>query len=184
MSLKALAIAAIAAAAVGLVATTVSLTVNTAYQRGFGAGSDKVTTERDAKDLARAGADNRKLLALINRADQLQDELSQQDQANHQEKTHAQAENQRLRAALRNGAVRLSIPTTAAQCVNHAGPESSGPAGEPDQARTELDPATSEAVVAITDDGDDAIRDLNTCIDRYNTVARAQNAPLAPSLDR
>lgn len=178
MSLKTLAIGIAVAAAIGLVATTVALTINTAYQRGFTAGSNQEKSERDARDMERAQATNRQLIALINHADRLQDSLSLQDARYLQEKTNAQTENQRLRLALRNGTVRLSIPTTPARCAaDHEGPAA---VGQPEQARTELDPETAEALVTITDDGDNAIRDLNACVDRYTTVMQAVNA-LRPS---
>ena len=165
-------------AAIGLIATAVALTLNTAYQRGYTAGTNQVTTDRATKDLASAKSDNRKLIEQTNRADRLQTALSTLEQTHHQKETDAQAENQRLRTALRTGAVRLSIPTTDAQRPARPVAENATPATNHLQARAELDPTTSEALVAITDDGDTAIRDLNACIDRYNTVATAQNSAL------
>lgn len=175
-------------AAIGLIAAAVALTLNTAYQRGYTAGANQVTTDRATKDLASAKSDNRKLIEQTNRADRLQTALSTLEQSHHQKETDAQAENQRLRTALRTGAVRLSIPTakpvTNAQCPARPVAENTSPATNHLQTRAELDPATADALVAITDDGDDAIRDLNACIDRYSAVARAQNATLAHPLDR
>ena len=39
--------------------------------------------------------------------------------------------------------------------------------------RAELEPATAEALVSITDQGDNAIVQLNSCIARYNQVREA-----------
>jgi prophage endopeptidase len=38
------------------------------------------------------------------------------------------------------------------------------------QTNAELDREVAKSLVAITDDGDKAIRQLNACIDAYNTV--------------
>lgn len=85
-----------------------------------------------------------------------------------QEQTHAKTERDRFNADVRSGAVRLSIPVTSGQC---AAPADTGPAaGNRSQARAELDPATAAALDAIAGDGDDATRQLNACIDAYNTV--------------
>lgn len=82
-------------------------------------------------------------------------------------------------AGVRAGHIRLSVPTRpaagsgagAGQPDLSAAAGSAGPAtGE---ARTELDPATGADLVAITDSGDNAVRDLNACIDSYNAVRRA-----------
>lgn len=82
-------------------------------------------------------------------------------------------------AGVRAGHIRLSIPTRPA-AGSGAGacqpdlPAAAGSSGiAPDEARTDLDPATGADVVAITDSGDDAVRDLNVCIDSYNAVQRA-----------
>lgn len=63
-----------------------------------------------------------------------------------------------LRDDIRDGSVRLSIPVST--CTGSA-PGASANSGE---ARTELDRKTSEDLIRITSDGDDAIRQLNACI--------------------
>jgi hypothetical protein len=73
------------------------------------------------------------------------------------------AKNQQYVAAVRDGSLRLSIPVN-----NSAGCSSSTPGDG--QARAELDGQVSEALIAITNDGDQAIADLNSCIDRYNQI--------------
>ena len=42
------------------------------------------------------------------------------------------------------------------------------------ESRAELDPEVSQALVSITADGDNAIRQLNACIDIYNEVRSKQ----------
>lgn len=85
-----------------------------------------------------------------------------------QEQTHAKTERDRFNADVRSGAVRLSIPVASGQCTATA--DTANAAGHQHQARAELDPATAAALDAIAGDGDDATRQLNACIDAYNTV--------------
>lgn len=159
----------------GLAGGAATWGLETIYQRGHAAGSAKVRAQWKQQDAERAESTQRTLGTLIARANTLQDQLQQQDTHHHQEQTHAQAEINRLRAALRTGAVRLSVPTSGPACP---GPQNAGPAAGPEQARAELDPATADALVAITADGDTAIRELNACIDRYDAVRQTLNAPL------
>ncbi|WP_219119048.1 lysis system i-spanin subunit Rz [Janthinobacterium sp. UMAB-56] len=83
-----------------------------------------------------------------------------------QEQTHAKTERDRFNDDVRSGAVRLSIPVTSGQCAASA--NTSAAAGHQHETRAELDPATAAALDAIA--GDDATRQLNACIDAYNTV--------------
>lgn len=86
----------------------------------------------------------------------------------HQEIENARIETDRLRADLRSGAKRLSVPAGA--CVPAGtGPAAAGPPGT--ETRTELDGATADALVAIAADGDAAIRQSNALIDAYAVAA-------------
>lgn len=85
-----------------------------------------------------------------------------------QEQTHAKTERDRFSADVRSGAVRLSIPVASGQCAAIA--DTAAAADDRHQARAELDPTTAAALDAIAGDGDDATRQLNACIDAYNTV--------------
>ena len=85
-----------------------------------------------------------------------------------QEQSHAKTERDRFNDDLRSGAVRLSIPVASGLCAATA--DAAAAAGDQHQARAELDPATAAALDAIAGDGDDATRQLNACIDAYNTV--------------
>ena len=123
------------------------------------AATDKTTT---ATALAQATARVLTLeraagAALAQRADHL-----------NQEQTHAKTGRDRFNDDVRSGAVRLSIPVTSAQCAATA--DAAAAAGHRHQARAELDAATAAALDAIAGDGDDATRQLNACIDAYNTV--------------
>lgn len=80
----------------------------------------------------------------------------------HKEKQNAQEKIDQLRADVRSGTVRLSVPVRAV-CDPSA-------AGGNTEARAELDPKVSEDLIAITADGDQAIIELNSCIDQYNKI--------------
>lgn len=95
--------------------------------------------------------------ALVQRVDKLQ-----------QDQDHAKNERDRFNADVRSGAVRVSIPVASGQCAAVADPAPAG--GNRGQARAELDGETAAALDAIAGDGDDATRQLNACIDAYNTV--------------
>ncbi|MED5594527.1 lysis system i-spanin subunit Rz [Janthinobacterium sp. P210006] len=85
-----------------------------------------------------------------------------------QEQTHAKTERDRFNDDVRSGAVRLSIPVASGQCAATA--DTTAAAGHRHETRAELDPATAAALDAIAGDGDDATRQLNACIDAYNTL--------------
>lgn len=92
--------------------------------------------------------------------------LAQLDTDNTKELTDAQAQNKALLARVGTGAQRLSVP---AKCpVVRAGPS----AGRVDyaEARAELDPAAGQRIVAIANDGDEAIIALNSLIDWVKTA--------------
>ena len=105
----------------------------------------------------------------IERSGQLAGKLGQLLDRNQLDKADAKKAFDRLDADLRTGALRLSVRTIAQPGGNH------GAAAGPVQARAELDPEDAAALVRITDDGDNAIRDLNTCIDGYAQVMRQAN---------
>lgn len=105
----------------------------------------------------------------IERSGQLAGQLGQLLDRNQLDKANAQKAFERLDADLRSGALRLSVRTTAQTGGNH-----SAAAGTV-QARADIDPEDAADLVRITDDGDNAIRDLNTCIDGYNKVMRQAN---------
>lgn len=108
----------------------------------------------------------------IRQSGQLAGVLGQFIEKHQQEQTHAQQAIDRLGADLRSGTIRLHVRTIPA--VQPAAGTDSAPAG-PGQTHAELDPADAGALLRITADGDDAIRDLNSCIDRYNAVQATTN---------
>lgn len=74
-------------------------------------------------------------------------------------------------SAIATGKLQLYVKTKTPVC-----PPSNAPATErPDTATAQLDPTFAQSIVAITDDGDTAIRKLNACIATYNQVREMIN---------
>ena len=73
-------------------------------------------------------------------------------------------------AAISAGTLKLRIPVKAPDCPVHTATDASTAPRDSVQTNAELDRETAKSLVAITDDGDKAIRQLNACIDAYNTV--------------
>jgi len=74
-----------------------------------------------------------------------------------------------------SGALRLRLPVKAPVCPVQATADTPVASGDSVQTSAELDGETAKSLVAITDDGDKAIRQLNACIDAYNSVYETLN---------
>jgi hypothetical protein len=78
-----------------------------------------------------------------------------------------------LKRSVAAGTVRLSIPTITSSTSTSS--PTTCEATEPTvrvvtETRTELDPETAQALISITERGDQAIRQLNELIDFYNSI--------------
>jgi len=69
-------------------------------------------------------------------------------------------------ADIASGKLQLYVRTKGTVCPTPNAPATSGS----DTATAQLDPAFAQSIVAVTDDGDLAIRKLNACIATYNQV--------------
>lgn len=90
----------------------------------------------------------------------MQDEAAATTAKLEKEKRDAELKVNQLRADVAAGAVRLSVR---ASC-------SASTATGDSEARAELDPKAADDLIAITADGDQAIIELNSCIDFYNNL--------------
>ena len=72
--------------------------------------------------------------------------------------------------AIASGNLKLRLPVKTTVCPVQTAGDTSAPTGDSVQAGAELDPTTARNLVAITDQGDANTRQLNACIDAYNTV--------------
>ena len=88
---------------------------------------------------------------------------------------NAKLQTQKLHSALDAGSLKLRIPVQAPVCPVHTASDAPVASGDSVQATAELDRETAKNLIAITDDGDKAIRQLNACIDAYNTVYQTLN---------
>ena len=142
---------------------------------GFG-GAWQVQDWRMGKQLdEQAGLHKDDLAAISNaasaqaRAEQdkrldLEQKLSGQDQQHTKELSDAQRNQARLRDQLATADVRLSVLLAEDPASGCDVPATSGAAGVAHAARrAQLDPAHAQRIVAITDDGDNAIIALRAC---------------------
>jgi hypothetical protein len=76
---------------------------------------------------------------------------------------------QKRAADIDSGALKLRIAVKASECSVHTSSDTSATTGaNSGTTSAELDRETSKALIAITDEGDAAIRKLNTCLSLYN----------------
>jgi outer membrane murein-binding lipoprotein Lpp len=88
--------------------------------------------------------------------------------ANQNDKKDAKTQMDVLRGKLRDGSERLSIGV-AADANGGVGPGTTAGTGNR-EARAYLLPADAEAVLDIAADADDVVRDLNSCVDKYEAA--------------
>ena len=69
-----------------------------------------------------------------------------------------------------SGALKLRIPVKAPVCPVYTASDAPVASGDSVQASAELDREIAKSLVAITDQGDANTRQLNACIDAYNSV--------------
>ena len=79
----------------------------------------------------------------------------------------------KLRNDIATGERRLFIPVSAPNCPIPATADATTASGNT-ETRTELDRGIAQALVTLTSRGDQAIRQLNTCIDQYETMRNAK----------
>ena len=100
-----------------------------------------------------------------------------QTQSNKLQKANQDAKlaQQKRNLDIDSGALKLRIPVKAPVCPVHTATDTPVASGDSVQTNAELDREVAKSLVAITDDGDKAIRQLNACIDAYNTVYQTLN---------
>lgn len=130
-----------------------------AYWTGYQGGTSSVRAEWNEERTAQAEATNARNRAMLRG-------FENAAESSRKEKERAKVETDRLRADLRSGAVRLSVPVVSCKQSD------SSRAGD-QQARAEILPGSADRIGAIGIGGDDAVRDLNACIDKYNSLKQA-----------
>jgi len=135
------------------------------YSYGHHQGYVECATE-NALQVAKMNEDSR------NKEQQLQQEHANTAAKLVKDNADANKKIAKLNADVQSGSLRLSI---AANCGVHAATDTGASSGNSFQARAELDGSTSQNLIAITNDGDSGIRQLNACIDAYNEVRDKYN---------
>ena len=127
--------------------------------------------EGQAKELATATDRITTLKAAAESLRNTQKLLAQLDTEHTKALTDAQAQNKALLASLGTGAQRLSVP---ARCPA-VGATSAATGLDDAETRAELDPEAAQRIVAIPNDGDDAIRALTALQDWVTTACLGAN---------
>ncbi|MBC3911608.1 lysis system i-spanin subunit Rz, partial [Undibacterium umbellatum] len=127
---------------------------------------DKLTAQI-AKDQAQASETARENERLMSRS------LATIATTHQKELQHEKSKRDKFIADVRTGTLRLSIPVQA--CSTSASTNTpAGPSNSP-EARAQLTPEAGAALATIAADGDDAIRQLNACIDSYHAISTVIN---------
>ena len=135
---------------------------------GYLKGSDDELT-RQQLEIAALNAEARvKEQALITA---IQTQSTKLQKANQDAKLAQQKRN----ADIESGALKLRLPVKAPVCPVHTATDTPVASGDSVQTSAELDGETAKSLVAITDDGDKAIRQLNACIEAYDNVYQTLN---------
>lgn len=152
-----------------------------AHEVGWSRAATSTEAAAQARE-ARINADHAQALATVTQRERdaetrARDELDIQVKNFRQEINDEKTKRDRFVADVRSGAVRLSIPIRGnAHCAAAAGADAAPGPRDRDETRTELAPQAGIDLAAIADDGDDGIKQLNACIDSYNTVRARFNA--------
>jgi len=72
--------------------------------------------------------------------------------------------------AISSGALRLRLPVKAPNCPIQTTSDTPIASGDSSQEGGELDATTAQTLIAITDDGDEAIRQLASCQQAYESI--------------
>jgi prophage endopeptidase len=88
----------------------------------------------------------------------------------------AKAKEDKLRTDIASGERKLFVSVKAPECAVHTAADSMVASGNT-ETRAELDSGVAQALIDLTSRGDQAIRQLNTCIDIYNNTYKTLNKP-------
>jgi hypothetical protein len=128
------------------------------YYKG---GRDEVT--RQQLEIAKLNAESRvKEQALVSAVNAQANQLQKANQ-------NAKLLQQKHNADIESGVLKLRVAVKASECAVHASTDATATSGANlGDATAELDGETSKALIALTSEGDEAIRKLATCVTLYN----------------
>ena len=138
------------------------IAIGSAFGGGYSKGKHDEFTKQQL-EIAALNADARqKEQALVAAVNTQSNQLMKANQ-------NAKLLQQKRNSDIDSGALRLRIAVKASECPVHASSDAPVTSGSNSgSASAELDPETSKALIAITDEGDAAIRKLATCVSLYN----------------
>ena len=139
------------------------MTVLGAFGSGYYKGGSDETARQQAEIASLNAAAREKEQALVQAVNKQTTQLLKVE-------NNAKIQIAKRDAAITAGTLKLRIPVKAPVCPVHTASDAPVTSGDSVQATAELDRETAKNLIAITDDGDKAIRQLNACIDAYNTV--------------
>ena len=139
------------------------LAVLGSFGSGYWKGSKDELT-RQQLEIAALNAEARQKEQILVSA--IQTQATKLQKANQDAKLAQQKRN----SDIDNGALRLRIPVKATNCPIPTPTDSTSPPRDSVQATAELDPTIAKSLVAITEQGDANTRQLNACIDAYNSI--------------
>lgn len=120
-------------------------------------------------------AANERLLSQQKNTQVMIEKVSQLDKELHDEKTKAKSEINALKRNIRNGTRKLYVK---ADCNRSRLPTASSNAcGNHGATKAELNKATAENLIEITEDGDNAIRQLTACQQYIREINDARKRP-------
>jgi len=139
------------------------LAMLSAFGGGYWKGSkDEVT--RQQLEIAKLNAEARQKEQILVSA--IQTQATKLQKANQDAKLVQQKRN----ADIDSGALRLRLPVKAANCPIHTPTDTAPAPRDSGEERAELDAETARSLVAITDSGDEAIRQLTACQQAYESI--------------
>jgi cobalamin biosynthesis Mg chelatase CobN len=139
------------------------LAVLSAFGSGYWKGSEDEIT-RQQLEIAKLNAEARQKEQILVSA--IQTQATKLQKANQDAKLVQQKRN----ADIDSGALRLRIPVKATHCPIQATTDTTPASGDSVQTTAELDREIAKSLIAITEQGDSNTRQLNSCIEAYNSI--------------
>ena len=144
------------------------MTVLGAFGSGYYKGGSDETARQQAEIAALNAAAREKEQALVQAVNKQTTQLLKVE-------NNAKIQIAKRDAAINAGTLKLRIPVKAPDCPVHTSSDTPVASGDSVQTNAELDREVAKTLIAITDDGDKAIRQLNACINAYNDVYQTLN---------
>ena len=142
------------------------MAVISSFGGGYLKGSNDEVTRQQLEIAALNAEARQKEQALITA---IQTQSTKLQKANQDAKLAQQKRN----ADIDSGAIKLRLPVKAPECPVHTPSDTPVASGDSVQATAELDPTIAKSLIAITDQGDANTRQLNACIDAYESVRKS-----------